>query len=249
MDPSNLSEAEVILGQLQRRVQQCSRGQANTTEADAEAADKHHQERSRMRQGTLGMSSYVPILTGGNKVESSCPPDVHGARTGQQAAAQAVKPQWVRGILAALQEAKDAATAADVATADQWQQGSQGNSVGKKVLQDGSAAHWLDAEASVRSVGSRKAAIDDAIEEVEESSDDSMPPIQQRTDVDWFQAWTASSRRSQKEDLVGRGCSEYSARPLHTAFLVAINTECLRMPGAADNGKNQHRNKKDFSKT
>ena len=73
MDSSTLSEAVTIPVQQQRRVQQCSWGQAHTSEADAEAAedreaerlisngkgkqqgrrqqqDKHHQWRSKRRQ-------------------------------------------------------------------------------------------------------------------------------------------------------------------------------------------------------
>ena len=45
MDSSTLSEAEVILGQLQRSVQLCSWGQANTARTDAEAAEDCEAER------------------------------------------------------------------------------------------------------------------------------------------------------------------------------------------------------------
>ena len=55
-------------------------------------------------------------------------------------------------------------------------------------------------------------------------------------------------RGAEREDRVGRSCSEDRARPLHTAFLVASYTECLRMLGAADNGKVQHRDKKNLLK-
>ena len=174
MDSSNLSEAEVILEQLQRQLQQCSWGQASTTRADAEAGKDR-------------------------EVDRPCPPDVHGARTGGQSVTQAAKPQRVRGILAALQEVKEVATAAGVVTAEQGLQNSEGNAVGKRVHCTSAAAPCYAAEVPDCSTDARVAVIEAEIEESAGSSDDGLSPIQQGTEADGPQAPPPSSRRSRKK--------------------------------------------------
>ena len=138
MDSSNLSEAEVILGQRQRRVQQCSWGQANTTGADAEDAEDYEAERL--------------FDTGTDKKQEGL----------QQQARH--HQQW---LLRRQSRQGSSPAVAGVVTMDQWLPSSQVDIVGKRVHWEGAAAHCYAAEATACSTASRVAAEEERPAEVQ----------------------------------------------------------------------------------